>query len=58
MSPNADSFTIAIFMKNYFTMAFVNKALDIKFKGKRFNCGSVEGYVKKTNYFAEREGLM
>jgi len=45
-------------MKNYFTMAFVNKALDIKFKGKRFNCGSVEGYVKKTNYFAEREGLM
>ena len=31
MSPNADSLTIAIFMKNYFTMAFVIKALDIKF---------------------------
>ena len=39
-------------------MAFVNKALDIKFKGKRFDCDSVEGHVKETNYFAEREGLV
>ena len=25
-----------------------------KFKGKRFDCGSVEGYLKATNYFAKK----
>ena len=29
-----------------------------KFKGQRFDCGSVRGYVKATNYFAEIEGLI
>ena len=28
------------------------------FKGQRFDCGSVRGYVKATNYFAEIEGLI
>jgi len=26
-----------------------------KFKGKRFDCGSVEGFIEATNYFYERE---
>ena len=28
-----------------------------KFKGKRFDCGSVEGYVEATNYFAKQHGI-
>ena len=28
-----------------------------KFKGKRFDCGSVEGYVEATNYFAKLHGI-
>jgi len=26
-----------------------------KFKGRRFDCGSVEGFMKATNYFYEKE---
>ena len=29
-----------------------------KFKGRRFDCGSVRGYVKATNHFAKLEGLI
>jgi len=29
-----------------------------KFKGQRFDCGSIRGFVKATNYFAEIEGLI
>jgi len=29
--------------------------LGYKFKGKRFDCGSVDGFVEATNYFYERE---
>nr|BAW83398.1 UTP--glucose-1-phosphate uridylyltransferase [Calyptogena laubieri symbiont] len=29
-----------------------------KFKGKRFDCGSIQGYVKATNYFAKQQGIM
>ena len=25
-----------------------------KFQGKRFDCGSIEGYIKATNYFAKK----
>ena len=28
------------------------KVIAYKFKGRRFDCGSVEGYVNATNYFA------
>tara|TARA_B100000795_G_C22771288_1_gene427994 strand:- start:178 stop:1002 length:825 start_codon:yes stop_codon:yes gene_type:complete len=28
-----------------------------KFKGKRFDCGSINGYVKATNYFANKAGI-
>ncbi len=31
------------------------KVLAYKFKGKRFDCGSVEGFVKATNYFFDKE---
>ena len=31
------------------------KVLAYKFKGERFDCGSVDGFVKATNYFYEKE---
>lgn len=31
------------------------KVLAYKFKGQRFDCGSVDGFVKATNYFYEKE---
>jgi UTP--glucose-1-phosphate uridylyltransferase len=33
------------------------KVIAYKFKGKRFDCGSVEGYVKATNHFAKQHGI-
>ena len=33
------------------------KILAVKFKGKRFDCGSVKGFVEATNYFYEHEYL-
>ena len=35
-----------------------NKVLAYKFKGRRFDCGSVEGYLKATNFFAKRMKLI
>jgi UTP--glucose-1-phosphate uridylyltransferase len=29
-----------------------------KFKGKRFDCGSIEGFVKATNHFAQKNGII
>ena len=34
------------------------KVIAYKFKGKRFDCGSVEGYVKATNYFAKLANII
>lgn len=34
------------------------KVLALKFEGKRFDCGSIEGYIKATNYFAKKQGLV
>ena len=34
------------------------KVIAHKFNGRRFDCGSVKGYVEATNYFADREGLL
>ena len=31
------------------------KVIAYKFKGKRFDCGSVDGFVEATNYFYEKE---
>ena len=33
------------------------KVIAYKFKGKRFDCGSVEGYLEATNYFAKTQGI-
>ena len=34
-----------------------SKVIAYKFKGRRFDCGSIEGYIKATNYFAKKEGV-
>ncbi|HHH72741.1 MAG TPA: UTP--glucose-1-phosphate uridylyltransferase, partial [Sulfuricurvum sp.] len=37
------------------TQAKKGMVLGYKFKGKRFDCGSVDGFVEATNYFYELE---
>ena len=39
------------------TQAKLGKVIAYKFKGKRFDCGNVKGYVKATNYFAKKHGI-
>jgi len=39
------------------TQAKQGKVIAYKFKGKRFDCGSVKGYLKATNYFAKKLGI-
>ena len=34
------------------------KVIAYKFKGKRFDCGNIEGYVNATNYFAKLQGII
>jgi len=34
------------------------KVLAYKFKGRRFDCGSIEGYVNATNHFAKKAGII
>jgi UTP--glucose-1-phosphate uridylyltransferase len=36
------------------TQAKRNMVLAYRFKGRRFDCGSIDGYVEATNYFYER----
>ena len=36
-------------------MAKQGKVIAYKFKGKRFDCGSVDGFVEATNYFYKKE---
>ena len=40
------------------SQAQTSKVIAYKFKGRRFDCGSVEGYVKATNYFAKKMGVI
>ena len=40
------------------TQAKQGKVIAYKFKGKRFDCGSIEGYVKATNHFAKQQGIL
>jgi len=40
------------------TQAKNGKVIAHKFKGERFDCGSVEGYVKATNFFAKEKNLI
>ena len=34
-----------------------NNVIAYKFKGKRFDCGTIEGFLKATNYFAQKLGI-
>lgn len=40
------------------TQAKESKVLAYKFKGNRFDCGSVKGYINATNYFAKKMKLI
>jgi UTP--glucose-1-phosphate uridylyltransferase len=40
------------------TQAKQGKVIAYKFKGKRFDCGDIKGYVKATNYFAKKQGII
>ncbi len=37
------------------TLAKEGKVLAYKFSGKRFDCGSVDGFVEATNYFYQKQ---
>jgi UTP--glucose-1-phosphate uridylyltransferase len=36
------------------TQAKKGKVIGVKFKGKRFDCGSINGYLEATNHFAQK----
>jgi UTP--glucose-1-phosphate uridylyltransferase len=40
------------------TQAKLGRVIAYKFDGKRFDCGSIKGYVEATNYFAEQQGIV
>ena len=40
------------------TLAKQGKVIAYKFKGKRFDCGNVKGFVAATNYFAKEQGII
>jgi len=35
-----------------------NKVIAYKFKGKRFDCGTLNGYVNANNFFAKKQGII
>jgi len=39
------------------TQANEGRVIAYKFKGKRFDCGSINGYIEAINYFAQKYGL-
>ena len=34
-----------------------SKVIAYKFKGRRFDCGDIKGYLEATNYFAKQQGI-
>jgi len=40
------------------TQAKQGKVIAYKFKGSRFDCGGIKGYVAATNYFAKQQGII
>jgi len=40
------------------TQAKQGKVIAYKFKGRRFDCGGIKGFVEATNYFAEQQGIV
>jgi UTP--glucose-1-phosphate uridylyltransferase len=39
------------------TQAKKGKVVAFKFKGKRFDCGNVKGYIDASNFFAKQQGI-
>jgi UTP--glucose-1-phosphate uridylyltransferase len=39
-------------------LAKEGKVITYKFKGTRFECGSIKGFVVATNHFAQSDGLI
>ena len=35
-----------------------SKVMAYKFKGRRFDCGGIEGFIQATNYFAKKQGVV
>jgi UTP--glucose-1-phosphate uridylyltransferase len=35
-----------------------SKVIAYKFKGRRFDCGGIKGYIQATNYFAKMQGIV
>jgi len=35
-----------------------SKVIAYKFKGRRFDCGGIEGFIQATNYFAKKQGVV
>jgi UTP--glucose-1-phosphate uridylyltransferase len=35
-----------------------SKVIAYKFKGRRFDCGGIKGYIQATNYFAKKQGII
>ena len=35
-----------------------SKVIAYKFKGRRFDCGGIEGYLQASNYFAKKQGIV
>jgi len=35
-----------------------SKVIAYKFKGRRFDCGGIEGYIQANNYFAKMQGII
>jgi len=40
------------------TQAKQGRVIAYKFKGKRFDCGDIKGYVEATNFFARKKGII
>ena len=40
------------------TQAKQGKVIAYKFKGKRFDCGGIKGYVEAINYFAKNQSII
>ena len=40
------------------TQAKKGKVIAYKFKGRRFDCGGIKGYIEATNYFAKQQGIV
>jgi len=40
------------------TQAKQGKVIAYKFKGRRFDCGGISGYLQASNYFAKKQGIV